>query len=220
MSQKKSLKLMGRKLGMTQLFDENGFAVACTVIQVEPNVITQIKTKEKDGYNAVQLGFDAITAKDERTVAKRTTKPRRGHFAKANVTPRRFLRESRVESVDNYEVGQEIGVSHFNEIKHVDIFGQSIGKGFQGVMKLHGFGGGPGAHGSGFHRAAGSTQGRAGPGRCFPNGKRASHMGDKQITVQNQKVIKIDENENLIIVKGSIPGANNSVITITEAVKK
>lgn len=213
-------KLMGKKQGMTQVFDEEGNVMAATVIQAEPNIITQIKTVETDGYNAVQIGYDAVTAKDPRRKEERTKKPLRGHFAKNEIEPRRHLAEFRVESVEDYQLGQEYGVTEFATGDFVDIVGISKGKGYQGVMKLHNFSGGPAAHGSGFHRHAGSTGMRSTPGRCLPGGKRASQMGNRRVTVQSCQVLMVDEAENIIVVKGSIPGGKNGLLFMTDAVKK
>ncbi|HRD55033.1 MAG TPA: 50S ribosomal protein L3, partial [Parachlamydiaceae bacterium] len=171
-----ALKLMGKKRGMIQVFDNKGNVVAATVIEAEPNIITQIKTKEKDGYNAIQTSFEKVKVKDARTLNKRATKPMRGHFAKASVEPRKHLVESRIDAVEEFNLGQEINVDVFAEVGFVDVIGLTKGKGYQGVMKLYGFGGGPASHGSSFHRHAGSTGMRTTPGRCFPGGKRASHM--------------------------------------------
>lgn len=215
-----ALKLMGKKRGMIQLFDEDGNLVVCTVIEAEPNVVTQIKTKENDGYNAIQLGFEKIQGKTEATIQARTKKPQLGHFERAGVAPRKYLAESRLENLEQFALGQEIGVGEFAEIRFIDATATSIGKGFQGVMKKHNFAGGPAAHGSGFHRHAGSTGMRSTPGRCFPGGKRASHMGHEQKTVQNLKVVMIKEEDNLIIVKGQVPGPRNGVVYISEAKKK
>ena len=165
-SKKPSLKktsLMGKKRGMIQLFDDKGNVVPCTVIHAEPNVVTQIKTLEKDGYEAIQLAFDEIRVKDERTIAKRCTKPLLGHFKKAQVAPRRHLFESKVEDISKFEIGQKLNVSLFEGITHVDVIGISKGKGYQGVMKKYRFAGGPASHGSGFHRHAGSTGMRSTP---------------------------------------------------------
>jgi large subunit ribosomal protein L3 len=211
---------MGRKRGMVQRFDTNGNIVVCTVIQAEPNVVTQLKTVENDGYSSVQLGFEKIKAKDPRRLADRTTKPLTGHFAKANVEPRKHLLESRVEKVDQYTLGQEFGVDFFNEVAFVDVQSVSKGKGYQGVMKLHGFGGGPAAHGSGFHRHGGSTGMRSTPGRCLPGGKRASRMGGNVTTVENLKVVAVDEKNNVLLVKGSVPGATGALVVISRATKK
>lgn len=215
-----ALKLMGKKRGMTQLFDKKGNAVVCTVIEMEPNVVTQVKTKEKDGYNALQLGFGVVTTKDPRTVVARVKKPLFGHYKKASVAPRRHLAESRVENVQDYALGQEIGVSLFSEVAYVDVIGTSKGKGYQGVMKLHGFAGGPAAHGSSFHRHAGSTGMRSTPGRCLPGGPRASHMGDERKTVQSLEVFQVLEEDNLIVVKGAVPGSINGLVYLSVAIKK
>jgi len=212
--------LMGIKRGMIQLFDDKGNIVPCTVIHVEPNVVTQVKTVETDGYNALQLAAGKVVTKDPRTVENRVSKPLRGHFAKAKVEPRRHLRESVCEKTEGVEAGQEITVAQFTGITHVDISARSKGKGYQGVMKLHGYAGGPAAHGSSFHRHAGSTGNRSTPGRCFPGGKRASHMGDDNKTIQNLRIVQIDEAENVLIVEGAVPGARGSLVTIEPAVKR
>ncbi len=215
-----TLKLLGKKRGMTQRFDETGNIVVCTVIHAEPNVVTQIKRKESDGYNALQLGFDKIVTKDPRTVEKRMTKQLLGHFKKSNVEPRRYLAESRIDNIDEYSVGQEVGVSHFSEIPYVDVCGVSKGKGFQGVIKRHNFAGGPAAHGSGFHRHGGSTGMRSTPGRGLPGQKKAGHMGCERVTVQNLRVLGVDEGRNLIIVEGAIPGPRGGLVSIAPARKK
>ncbi len=217
-----SLKLMGKKRGMIQLFDQAGNAVPCTVIEIEPNVVTQIKTHAVDGYTAIQLGYEKVRGNDPRTVERRSRKPQKGHFAKANVEPRRHAAETRVVEADleKYQVGQEIGVDAFEGIAYVDVVGRSKGKGYQGVMKLHGYSGGPAAHGSGFHRHAGSTGMRSTPGRCLPGGKRPSHMGDRRCTVQSLQVVKIVGDKNVLIVKGQVPGARNSLVYITPAIKR
>lgn len=214
------LKLMGKKRGMTQVFDDQGNAIVCTVIEAEPNVVTQVKTKENDGYNAVQLGFEKIVVKDPRTMAKRSSKAMRGHFQKAGVEPRRYVAETRLDSVEGYNVGQEVGVGQFAEIGYIDACGISKGKGYQGVMKKFHFAGGPASHGSGFHRHAGSTGMRSSPGRCLPNGKRASHMGYEQVTVQNIRVVAVYPEENVILVEGQVPGPRNGLVYITQAIKK
>lgn len=215
-----ALKLLGKKRGMTQRFDKTGNVVVCTIIHAEPNVITQIKRKESDGYNALQMAYGKIVTKDPRTVEKRVTKQMLGHYKKAGVEPRRHLAESRLESVEEYEVGQEVGVSAFDEIPFVDVCGTSKGKGFQGVIKRHNFGGGPAAHGSGFHRHGGSTGMRSTPGRGLPGQKKAGQMGNEQKTVQNLRVVGVDTNRNIIIVEGAIPGPRGGVVTIAPATKK
>lgn len=215
-----ALQLMGRKRGMVQRFDADGNVVVCTVIQAEPNVVTQVKTAENDGYLAVQLGFEKVKAKDPRTLEHRTSKPLRGHFAKSGAAPRRHLLESRVDKPGQYQLGQELGVDLFDDIPFVDVQSVSKGKGYQGVMKLHGFGGGPAAHGSGFHRHAGSTGMRSTPGRCLPGGKRASRMGGNLTTVENLRVVAVDKENNLLLVKGSVPGATGALLVISQATKK
>lgn len=215
-----ALKLMGKKCGMTKRFDKTGNVVVCTVIHAEPNVVTQIKTKENDGYNAIQLGYEKIITKDPRTVEKRVTKPLLGHYKKANIEPRRHLAESRLDSVDDYTVGQEITVEKFSDIGFIDVTGVSKGKGYQGVMKRYGFSGGPAAHGSGFHRHGGSTGMRTTPGRCFPGTKKAGRMGGERVTVENLRIVGVDAGRHLIIVEGAIPGPNGSLVTVAPAKKK
>jgi large subunit ribosomal protein L3 len=210
---RKRIRIMGKKCGMVQHFNEEGNALACTLILVEPNVIAQIKTTETDGYQALQLGSGAIKAKNVK-------KPVAGHFTKAGVKACRHLQETRVEKVDGYEIGQTLGVELFDDVTFVDVQSVSKGKGYQGTMKLHGFGGGPAAHGSGFHRHGGSTGMRSTPGRCFPGGKRASRMGGDVKTVQSLKIVAIDKERNFVLVAGSVPGAKGAHVTISPAVKK
>jgi len=209
-----SLTLIGQKKGMAQVFDNDGKMIVCTVILVEPNPIVQIKRPEPDGYSAIQVGGVVLS----KSRANKMTKPLKGHFAKANVPGQWRLKESRVEKADEYQVGQSIDLSIFSEISYVDVQGVSKGKGFQGVIKLHGFAGGPAAHGSGFHRHAGSTGQRTTPGRCPPNGPRASRMGGDVQTVQNLRVVAIKG--NLLLVEGAVPGARGSVLYVTQAMKK
>lgn len=215
-----ALKLMGKKRGMTQIFDDVGNVVVGTVIEVEPNVVTQIKSKENDGYTAIQTSFEKVKVKDPRTLDRRTTKPLRGHYKKASVEPRKYLTESRLENVEEYSVGQELTVGLFSDVAFVDATGISKGKGYQGVMKRHNFAGGPASHGSGFHRHAGSTGMRSTPGRGLPGGKKAGQMGNEQVTVQNLEVVKVFEEDNIIVVKGQVPGARNGLIYLSKAVKK
>lgn len=215
-----ALKLIGKKRGMTQLFDEKGHLVPCTLIEIEPNVISQIKTKEKDGYSALQFASGKVVTKDARTAETRIGKPRTGHLKKNNIEPRRDLVETRLEKTEEYSIGQELGVDVFQDVQFVDIIAISKGKGYQGVMKKYGFAGGPASHGSGFHRHAGSTGMRSTPGRCFKGGPRASHMGHERVTIQNLQVIRIDSEKCVILVKGSVPGPRNGMIYIQPAVKK
>ncbi len=211
-----SLKFMGKKKGMTRLFDEKGDLVVCTVIAAEPHVVSQLKTQETDGYQAVQLAAFKVPASQTRNV----TKPLKGHFSKAKIEPRYHFNESRTTEKDAYQVGQEIGVGYFNDCTYVDVTGMSKGKGYQGVIKRHHFAGGPAAHGSGFHRHGGSTGMRTSPGRCLPGQKMAGRMGYDQVTMQNLKVVKVDEEKQLIIVEGAIPGARNGLVYISRSKKK
>lgn len=215
-----SLKLMGKKRGMTQFFDEKGNAIACTVIEAQPNVVTQVKTKESDGYHAIQMGFETIVVKDPRTMGRRSSKALLGHFKKAGVTPRRYLKESRLEKTDDYTVGQEISISEFSDVEFVDVCGTSKGKGYQGVMKKYNFAGGPASHGSSFHRHAGSTGMRSTPGRCLPGSPRASHLGYDRITIQNMKIVAVYPEENVILLAGSVPGPRNGLVCLSKAIKK
>lgn len=215
-----ALKLKGKKAGMTQRFRDNGHVVACTVIEVEPNVITQVKTKDTDGYDAIQMGVDKVVTKDPRTVERRVHKPLRGHFAKAEVEPRRQLHESRLANVEEFSVGQEIKVDSFEEGDYVDITGTSKGKGFQGVQKRYGYAGGPASHGSGFHRRPGSIGMRSTPGRVFPGKPMPGHMGNKSVTTECLEVLAVDAENNLIVVKGAIPGPKGSWVTIAKSTKR
>lgn len=208
-----SLTFSGRKKGMTQVFDSEGKLVVCTAIEVKPNTVLQIKREETEGYNGVQL----CGVPYENPKSNSVTKPMKGHFDKAQTEPCRAICESRVDSVDAYQVGQKIEASLFADMQYVDIEGVSKGKGYQGVMKLHNMSGGPGAHGSGFHRHMGSTGMRSTPGRCFPNGKRASRMGGDKTTVQNLRVIAVKG--SLLLVEGAVPGARGGIVYISRSKK-
>ena len=203
--------ILGRKIGMTQIFTEAGEVVPVTVVEAGPVVVTQVKTIEKDGYNAVQVGF--VDAKE-----KSLNKPQKGHLAAAN-TLKKHLKEFRVESVDAYTVGQEIKADVFASGEMIDVTGISKGKGFQGPIKRHGQSRGPESHGSRYHRRPGSMGACSYPGRVFKNKKLAGHMGSVKVTVQNLEVVRVDAEKNFILVKGAIPGAKGSVVTIKEAVK-
>lgn len=209
-----SLTLIGQKKGMTQIFDQEGKLIVCTVILAEPNTILHIKRKETHGYNGLALTGQPLSA----PAAKRLKKPLKGQFAKAQIHPGRVVRESRLENVDAFQIGQTIDASLFANVSFVDVEGESKGKGFQGVMKLHNMAGGPAAHGSGFHRHAGSTGMRSTPGRCFPGGPRASRMGGERKTVQNLRVVAVKG--NLLLVEGAVPGARSGTVYIRESVKK
>lgn len=206
-----SLTLIGRKKGMTQVFDAEGKLVVCTVILAEPNTVLQIKRKDKDGYNALQLAGAPVNNPN------RLNKPMKGHFDKAQAEPCSVICESRLDSVDDYQVGQKLEVSIFTDVAFVDVEGVSKGKGYQGVIKLFNMAGGPAAHGSGFHRHMGSTGMRSTPGRCFPGGKRASRMGGDKTTVQNLRVVAVKG--NLLLVEGAVPGARSGIVYISESVK-
>jgi len=208
------LTLIGQKKGMTQVFDKDGKLIVCTVILAEPNIVLDIKRKDKHGYNGLQLGGLPMS----KSKADRVSKPLKGHFAKVNVDPCAVIHESRLEEIDDYQIGQKLDVSLFADVKFVDIEGVSKGKGFQGVMKLYNMAGGPAAHGSGFHRHMGSTGMRSTPGRCFPGGKRASRMGGDRKTVQNLRVVAVKG--NVILIEGAVPGARSGVVYIRKAKKK
>ena len=201
--------IIGKKIAMTSLFDENGKNIPCTIIQAGPCVVTQVRTEEKDGYKSVQLGFD--DAKE-----KNTSAALKGHFKKAGTTPKRKLVEFYGAFVDDLELGKEVTVDIFKEGEYVDITGVSKGKGFQGVVKRHGFGGvGQATHGQHNRlRAPGSIGAGSDPSRVFKGMRMAGRMGGKNVTVQNLNVVKIDNEENLLIVKGAIPGPKNSYVII------
>lgn len=203
--------LLGKKVGMTQIFTEQGEVIPVTVVEAGPVVVTQIKTTEKDGYTAIQVGFE--DAKE-----KALNKPQKGHLAAAN-TLKKHLKEFRVDSVDGYTVGQEIKADLFAAGELIDVTGISKGKGFQGPIKRHGQSRGPETHGSRYHRRPGSLGACSYPGRVFKNKKLAGHMGSVKVTVQNLEVVRVDADKNFILVKGAIPGAKGSVVTIKEAAK-
>jgi len=209
-------KLMGVKKGMMQLFDAQGNKIVCTVIATEKHVISQVKNKEKDGYEAIQLAALKVQSPKVCNVSK----PLMGHFKKAGVEPRKFMCETRVEGPHEFQPGQEIGVESFSEVSYVDVIGISKGKGSQGVIKRHHFAGGPAAHGSGFHRHGGSCGMRSSPGRCLPGQKKAGRMGGEQVTVECLKVIKVDVEKQIILVAGPVPGSRGGLLYIAESKKK
>ena len=204
--------IIGRKVGMTQIFDEKGNVIPVTVIDTTANVVAQVKTVETDGYNAIQLGFGEV--KD-----KHINKPEKGHFAKAGVANKKHLREFRLESVENYKVGDEVKADIFEVGERVDIQGTSKGKGFQGVIKRHGQHRGPMGHGSMYHRRPGSMGATSTPGRVFKGKKLPGHMGKVTITIQNLDVVRVDMDKNVILVKGSVPGAKGAILKIKSSVK-
>lgn len=204
--------ILGRKLGMTQVFAKNGKLIPVTVVEVEPNVVTQIKTVETDGYEAVQLGFDT---KRE----KLSNKAEKGHLAKANTAPKRFLKEIRGVDVSKYQLGQELDCQVFEEGEMVDVSGISKGKGFQGVIKRYNQSRGPMGHGSQYHRGVGSL-GTMRPMRVFKGKKLPGHMGHVSVTMQNLEVVAVMKDENVILIKGNVPGPKKSLVIIKSAVKK
>lgn len=204
--------LIGKKIGMTQIFNEEGKVIPVTVIEAGPCVVSQVKTEETDGYNSIQLGFGAIKE-------SKVNKPERGHFTKANIAPARYLREIRVDSIEDVKVGDELKADIFMAGDKIDIQGTSKGKGFQGVIKRHEQHRGPMGHGSMYHRRPGSMGSTSTPGRVFKGKKLPGHMGAETVTIQNLEVIKVDLDKNIILVKGSVPGAKGSILKIKSSVK-
>ena len=205
--------LLTTKVGMTQIFAADGTLVPVTVLQAAPNVVTQVKTMDNDGYEAVQVGYGEI-----RDVL--VNKPRKGHFAKAGVANKRFLREFKFENAAEYTVGQEIKADIFAEGDKIDATGITKGKGFQGAIKRHGLSRGPMKHGSKYHRHAGSNGAATTPGRVFKGKHMPGHMGAVKVTVQNLEVVKVDVENNLILVKGAVPGSKKALVVLKESVKK
>ena len=204
--------ILGKNIGMTQIFAETGEVVPVTVIQAGPEVVTQIKTVETDGYNAVQVGY-------EDTLAHRVNKPLTGHFAKSGSPLKKYLAEFAIEEGENYELGQEITVADFEAGKKVDVTGTSKGKGTQGNIKRHGHHRGPMTHGSKHKRLAGALAGATYPSRVFKGNKSPGRMGRETVTVQNVELVKIDTDRNLLLVKGAVPGGKGSLVRVRYAVK-
>ena len=205
--------LLTTKVGMTQIFAADGTLVPVTVLQAAPNVVTQVKTMDNDGYEAVQVGYGEI-----RDVL--VNKPRKGHFAKAGVANKRFLREFKFENSTEYAVGQEIKADIFAEGDKIDATGITKGKGFQGAIKRHGLSRGPMKHGSKYHRHAGSNGAATTPGRVFKGKHMPGHTGHVKATVQNLEVVKVDVENNLLLVKGAVPGPKKALLVLKETVKK
>ncbi|MGN9164869.1 50S ribosomal protein L3 [Tissierellaceae bacterium HCP3S3_D8] len=201
--------IIGRKIGMTQIFQEDGSLVPVTVIEAGPVVVVQKKTIEKDGYNAIQIGFENIKA-------NKINKPLKGHFDKADVEYKKFLREFIVDNPDEFQIGQEIKVDIFESGDKVDVIGTSKGKGTQGVIKRHGFSRGRETHGSKFHRAPGGMSAGTYPGRVFKGHRMAGRMGNERVTIQNLEIVRVDLDKNLILIKGAIPGPKKGVVEIKE----
>jgi large subunit ribosomal protein L3 len=203
--------LLGKKIGMTRVYDANGKATPVTVIEAGGNTVLQVKSQEKNGYDSVQVGFDSQKE-------SRVSKPLLGHFKKANTEPKKFVREFRLSSPVEGELN--LGVSQFEVGQFVDVIGRSKGKGFQGVVKKHNFAGQPAAHGSKMHRRNGAIGNRSTPGRVWKNMGMPGHLGDEQVTVQNLRIVQVRPDENLILICGAVPGANGSYVVVRPARKK
>lgn len=204
--------LLGKKLGMTRIFTEDGLWVDVTVVEAGPCTVVQRKTKETDGYDAVQLGFGQVKE-------KRCNKPRLGHFRKGGVEPKRSLRELRIPGESELKAGDEVKADIFEVGDRVDISGTSKGKGFAGVIKRHGFSGGPGGHGSHFHRAPGSIGQSADPAKVYKGKKMPGRMGNRKVTVKNLEILTVDPEKNLLLVRGSVPGANGGLLMVRKCAK-
>ena len=205
--------LLGKKVGMTQFFTESGERVPVTVVQTGPVTVIQKKTKEKDGYQAVQVGYEEYSKSKEKNVGK----PAKGHFK--DQKPLRYLREFKVDNIDEYEVGQTFDVSLFEKGEIVDISGTSKGRGFSGVMKRHNFAGGPAAHGHRFNRGTGSIGQSASPARIFKNKRMAGQYGNARVTVQGLEIVEINKDLNVLLVKGAIPGPNGRFVEVRRTAK-
>ncbi|QGU06412.1 50S ribosomal protein L3 [Corynebacterium occultum] len=213
MSENEIKGILGTKLGMTQVFDEENRVIPVTVVEAGPCVVTQIRTQEIDGYNAIQIAYGEIDP-------RKANKPAAGHFKKAGVTPRRHVTEIRMDDVSGYEIGQDVTVEIFEGISFVDVTGTSKGKGYAGGMKRHGFAGQGASHGNqAAHRRVGGIGAAATPGRIFKGKKMAGRMGNDRVTTQNLKVQKIDADSNLLLIKGAIPGNKGGIVTVKTAVK-
>ena len=205
-----SLGLLGNKIGMTQIFDESGNIVPVTVVKVGPCVITQVKTILKDGYNAIQIGYGNLPSKS-------LTQPELGHLQKSNIQPLKYLKEFKVSNPETFEVGQIINVESFSAGQFVDITGRSSGKGFSGLQKRHRFSRGPMTHGSKNHREPGSIGMGTSPGRVLPGKKMAGQLGNKTANIKKLKIIQLNVNENILVVKGSVPGKPGNLLSIKPA---
>jgi large subunit ribosomal protein L3 len=205
--------LLGRKIGMTRVYDANGKATPVTVIEAGGNTVVQVKNEDTDGYSAVQVGFDSQKE-------SRVTKPLIGHFKKANSEPKKFVREFRLPDGMKVDGDPNLGVDQFQPGEFVDVIGRSKGKGFQGVVKKHGFAGQPASHGSKTHRRNGAIGNRSTPGRVWRNMGMPGHMGDDRVTVQNLRIVQVRPEENLILVCGAVPGSNGSYVVVRPAKKK
>jgi large subunit ribosomal protein L3 len=205
--------MIGRKIGMTQIFQEDGSVIPVTVLEAGPIVVIQKKTVESDGYNAIQVGFAKIKE-------QRMNKPMKGHFNKANLELKKYLKEFRVDNVEEFEIGQEIKADTFAAGDLVDVTGTSKGKGTQGVIKRHGFSRGRETHGSHFHRRPGGLSAGTYPGRVFKGHRMGGRMGNEKVTVQNLEIVRVDAEKNLILIKGAVPGPKKGIIIVKQTVKK
>ncbi len=205
--------MLGIKIGMTQIFTEDGTVIPVSVVEAGPLYVVQKKTIDKDGYNAIQVGFTDVKA-------IRVNKPKKGHFDKSNVGYKKFLREIRVDNIDDFQIGQEIKADVFAEGDMVDVTGTSKGKGTAGVVKRHGFGRGRMSHGSKFHRRPGGLSAGTYPGRVFKGHRMMGRMGNERVTVQNLQVVRVDADKNLLLIKGAIPGPKKGLVSIKATVKK
>lgn len=205
-------RILGKKIGMTQIFEEDGRLIPVTVVEAGPLNIVQIKNEDNDGYNSIQIGY--VDMKENKL-----NKPMKGHFDKAQVEYKRHLKEFRVENPDEYEIGQELKVDLFEVGDKVDVSGISKGKGTQGPIKRHGYGRGPSTHGSKYHRSGGARSAASDPGRVFKGRKGPGQMGNERVTVQNLEIIRVDADRNLLLIKGAVPGPKGGLLTIKESVK-
>ena len=205
-----SISLFGNKIGMTQIFDEFGNVIPVTILKIGPCVVTQIKTKLKDGYDSIQIGYGNVSSKS-------LTQPELGHLEKSNIQPFKYLKEFRITQSENFEIGQILNVESFTTGELVDITGKSIGKGFSGLQRRHKFSRGPMSHGSKNHRAPGSIGQGTSPGRFFPGKKMAGQLGNKSTKIKKLKIIQVNKDANILIIKGSVPGKPGNLLTITQS---
>ena len=206
-----TLSLFGEKLGMTQVYDEEGLAIPVTVIKLEKLTVTQVKTKDTDGYNAIQVGFCEVPK-------RKLTKAEFSHLDKNKLPAFKYLKEIRVDAPENYKVGDEIDFSEFDAVQKVDVTGKSIGKGFQGTIKRHNFSRGPMGHGSKNHRLPGSIGSGTTPGRVIKGLKMAGNMGNEQVTAKKLRLVRVDKEKNLMLIKGSVPGCEGNIVTIKPSI--
>lgn len=202
-----AIGLLGNKIGMTQIFDESGNIIPVTILKVGPCVVTQVKTKSKDGYDSIQIGYGSVSSKS-------LSQPKLGHLQKSNIQPLKYLKEFKVSEQDEFEIGQVLNVDTFSPGQFVNIKGKSIGKGFSGLQKRHNFTRGPMTHGSKNHRAPGSIGMGTTPGRVLPGKKMAGQLGNKTTTIKKLKVIQINSEENILVIKGSVPGKPGNLLSI------